>query len=781
MRLNKTLILLHAVAVPVMATQIQGFDKNSPVEMDQIQSKLITLERTIQTAKSNDLDVSSEEVTAFTAQNFLTWIPYDLAHTNELANQIGQWWVIKNRAPELAAAIPRQEMTDTLTILNRALADLRNVEKNPSSSRRASPNLQILKPKLRDDYWFAGNCPVFLSSFIWMPDEPEYTKNFGRLPSLYLTLRSLNEKNEIQTTALKHIRQKVAEYGHDGIRFDIFLDQSLPSWAIEKFPQITDGSRQFIGYDIDNPEVRNLWQQYFAQVIPVIHQSADGLATYMLANEPHWFTTQGVWSTGSVSEFTFQKFRKWLAARYHNDIAALNRRWNKKFLSFDAVQMNLPLSKNLKGSALWYDWCRFNMDRVNDWFAFLETEIKRYDPQAHCHIKLISDFCFSTEFEKDNGLDYETLTSKIEDVSGADTAAEAPGDDAFRVGKNPEWKKRYAMGWQVQSMYYDFLKSLAPTHLIFDSEYHALSAGNWRAPFVGPDYVRAVLWLAHLHGLGENLAWYWPRQKNGGIVGDGGDFFGSPGMQPLVMDAYGRAMKELNAFAPEIVALARAPRPIRLFYSTDSAIQSSTFMPATWKTYEAAYFLGVPIGFATEKMLTADSAAQMKDFPLLIVPSATHVSDDAMVQLKRYVKNGGTIMLFGDNCLAFNEYGEKRNSDALKFLKNAPRINADESVESIANELNSLATKAKIQRPISCRDENGNIPWGIRYVSVKENSTRLIYLLNVGKNSQTVSLFGNGKLMGETQDLLTNEKINAASLKLAPFEMRLLFFRESRG
>ncbi len=120
-------------------------------------------------------------------------------------------------------------------------------------------------------------------------------------------------------------------------------------------------------------------------------------------------------------------------------------------------------------------------------------------------------------------------------------------------------------------MAYDFFKSISPEKLLFDSEFHGLSTVHWRDPDMTPEYVRCIYWLAHLHGMGMNSTWYWSRDADGSPKRQCIDaFHGSTLTQSRVLDAVGRTMKELNAFAPEIVAIATRPKQIRLFLFGDN-------------------------------------------------------------------------------------------------------------------------------------------------------------------------------------------------------------------
>jgi len=502
--------------------------------------------------------------------------------------------------------------------------------------------------------------------------------------------------------------------------------------------------------------------------------SPASLHTYLLSNEPSWYTTKGTWSTGSVSEYTFAKFRGWLSERYGGNLAELNRRWGTAFVSFDAVRLELPLDSAVKGSAAWYDWCRFNMDRVNAWFAFLRDEVRKYDPSALCHVKLVSDFWLTPRHERDNGIDYETLPAQVEDIAGSDSAPE-PLHTFRRFNPIAEWSSTYSMGWQAETMIYDFLQSVAPNKPIYDSEYHAFSAGSWCAPYLSPEYVRAVLWLGTLHGLALNQTWFWPRGADGGLPHRSQEgFYGSMGMLPVALDAYGRAMRELNLHAADIAALAAAPRPVRLFYSTDSAIQSPGFLAATTKAYEAAYFGGSAVGFVTEQMLAGASAAQMKAYPLVIIPSATHVSDGAVAQLRRYSESGGTVVRFGATSLERTVYGDERPKSALDFLGRAPQIEASDPVESIGRHLALLAAQAGVRNPVSCRDPDGKLAWGVRCIGVPSARGLLVSLVNVGRRAQTVVLQLDRRGGRTPEDLLTGAQLGPGPVTLRPLEVRLL-------
>ena len=81
------------------------------------------------------------------------------------------------------------------------------------------------------------------------------------------------------------------------------------------------------------------------------------------------------------------------------------------------------------------------MDRVINWFTFLHDKIRRTDPNANTHIKLMPH-CWSDD-ERDHGLDFEALTDLTE-ISGNDA-------QLYKV-KTWEnefwWQSKYAYNWK---------------------------------------------------------------------------------------------------------------------------------------------------------------------------------------------------------------------------------------------------------------------------------------------------------------------------------------------
>ena len=96
---------------------------------------------------------------------------------------------------------------------------------------------------------------------------------------------------------------------------------------------------------------------------------------YLLANEPGF--------TSTASQYTFDKFRAALSARYNGSIAILNQKWNATYAGFGQIPSEVPATpppalgtildplSRPSVTARWSDWARFNNARVTSWFALM--------------------------------------------------------------------------------------------------------------------------------------------------------------------------------------------------------------------------------------------------------------------------------------------------------------------------------------------------------------------------------------------------------------------------
>ncbi len=222
-------------------------------------------------------------------------------------------------------------------------------------------------------------------------------------------------------------------------------------------------------------------------------------------------------------------------------------------------------------------------------------------------------------------------------------------------------------------------------------------------------------------------------------------------------------MKELNAFAPEVVALATQPKSVRFFYSEACAIQDRTYMEHFSKAYRALYHSGMPLGFATEGILTEASEAEMKDWPLIIIPRADYVTVGERRALERYLARGGVLLVIGADRLENDEYG--RPAAALKtgMGRIVHMEHADEAT------LVARLRDAGLTPSIALRQSSADGQPGCVWRTAPWENGQLLLIINLGKSQAAIDTGAEESC----RDLITDRTL-PATFKMEPFDVQLL-------
>lgn len=752
------------------------------VALARIEAQVTTLQRAVERAKKLGIDTSYEETTLRTAELFSGWIRWDAAHPTDIQAAASKFTRLPpKRRTELAATWAQREADECAAILSDAIKEIDAVIARPAL-RRPVPQYLGKSLELVDGYTMLDKTPVFLGGYIFMPEnEANFRAYGGHCTPIALNLNSLDESLKVAQGAVDGIRQRIAETERVGGVWNVFMSTGAPRWARSRYPDAVQGAHVGCGYDIDNPAVRQWWERLLAATGPALAGSRLGENLYSLHNEPMWWSGKGEWDAQPVTKYTLAKFRTWLAAR-HGKIETLNTLWGTRFSSFDQVTVEVPIDFKSRGSAIWLDWCRFHMDRITDWFTFLRTTIRKHHPQARVTCKL-SPFPFLTvegnpqDAHPTHGVDFEAITELL-DVPGMDGDMEP----ANEVRYGADGKNRYALSYPLVAMTYDLMKSVAPKKAVFNSEEHSLTSGSFVKVDMTPEDVRAVLWLEHLHGMTMNLMWRWGRNEEGAPrfswLGDiETESIGCSCTHPRRMDAYGRVMKEINAYGPEVRALADQPRSVRLYYSLDSYIQDPGHVPAVRRAYESLYSLGVPLGFVTERMLARATSADVKQYRVIVVAGAAYLSDAAVKDLRRYAAEGGRVVFLGSGSLAKDAYGRPRGDLTIKNAVQVP-CTATTTPEELTPQLEAIVEKAGALRTFVCSDATSSdrsSAFGVFLRSARIDGADIVYLLNLNPTDKKVRLLRKGAPVTQCQDLFhANDPVETAAITLKPLEARLL-------
>lgn len=762
--------------IPLTNGQLLQIDVSE--QLREAEKKYQQLEESIIQAGRMGIDTAYEEAALKVAELFIGFASWDAKHPEELARLLGEWPLSGEDKTYRFREMPIRELKHTIEILDRSIGELEQVRREPES-RRSTRKLDWSGVTIQDGYFAIDNTPAFPGGFTWgganetvaaLGTGIEAVAGFG----FSNALDSNGSPNHRLTEGILQRLQKAHEMG---IRGTIYLQHNIARWVREKYPHISDAKGHFIGYDIDHPAVRELWSKAIAAVVPELREYSDS-TMYLLANEPSWdsnfWTGWARENIGRPTKHTMVKYQRWLEESY-GSIQKLNQTWNTNFSGFQDIK-DTPESKD--NPAQWYDWCLFNQIRVTDWFGFLASEIRKHDPNAACYAKFMTRmFKGSLDMEHGirnqryswhhDGIDREAMANTFGKVNGCD-AGISPASD---YGTRSPWSdyRRYAQNWIRQCITFDFLRSIAPDKPIYDGEWHAVSHRVIDTP---AKHINCALWLSYLHGLGGNSIWYWGRRSSDAPNPRSSSswFHGSLLTKPQLLNAYAQTLLEVNSYADEIVALAKANRPIRILYSEASAIQSVEYLDTQLAAYEALYFLGEQIGFITESMLQEEIPEALQ---WLIVPGNNYVEDGTVDALREYVRKDGKILVVGDDVLKYNPRGQERNATQIAFLKGLPTVKPNK-LDVMFPQIEEQFKASGIARPIHCVDEYGNTVVGVRCRSTELTNGRLVSLVNMRSSPAVISLKLNDITVTKARDLLRNRNIDIRAINMDSMDVLML-------
>lgn len=745
--------------------------------------KISALEALMDDARNKSIDVTREETLLWFSKEFLKFADWDEANKPAIEKLFGYYAPYKNDKAKYARDLPDFQREKVVEILDKGIANLKKVL-DGSIVRRPVSKIDWENIVVEEDQLLSNGKPVFLFDYFSksvgrpLTDKEVYNDHLGNIyhggSRLYEVDRDrainpfiLNQDGTFNQEKLGYI----TEVPNTNVGFLILWNMGMPEWIHQQEPEVAKGRSLFTGFDVDNPLMRQVWSDVIRKAGELTKGKKVTQLGYILSNEPHWYSEKGHWSQNfkemnDISSYTLKKFRNWLEKKYNNKIDVLNRNWQSVFSDFNAVEIEIPIDKSNRGKPLWYDWCRFNMDRGIDWFTYLQKELHRANPDADTHIKIMPNL-FTDDY-RSHGIDLEALT-ELTTMIGDDAKAVAGRD--LRWPDRPEkWESKYAYFWEELALSYDFMESVSPHKIHVNSETHFLSTSGWRDLNTSADYVRNVFWLATIHGMDAGISWFWARDPDGSpedrLEGElsffdpalAGSYAGSANMQPQTVNEVAQVYMDLNSFSEEVMALRKQQRPIRLFHSETSAINKKHHMAEQFELYESLYFEGFPLGYATEKIIKKQNP---ENWDVIVVYKTEFVTDAEFDALQSYLNHGGTIIIDHQNSLRKNEYGEQRP----KYLEesNGTLILMEKEVAVTQLKNKALAVISGNLPEVVLTESNGSADKGCTWRVVKNpNGSYWMTILNVGKNTAKlqIQMKNDGKAI--STDMLTGQQLGAA-------------------
>lgn len=447
-------------------------------------------------------------------------------------------------------------------------------------------------------------------------------------------------------------------------------------------------------------------------------------------------------------------YRDWLREEY-KDIKRYNQICGTSFADFD--QVTFP-DESEKNSARKFDRTVFLQRIIYEEMAWAASVVRKKDPRA-----FLAGYPSWLMMDDEADFHYYLLDAeeetKIYDICDADTA----GD---------ENSTRYAMDtihWLA--MYRDLMVGLAPGKPQWDGEFHFVNELH----LYPKGWTAAMHFQAYLHGLSGTHGWHW-------IHGDGAN-------TAILHDAqvcldYSATALDLRRLSKEITAFHAAPAKTAILYSQRSTPYSptptkkenpgyfgpivSTHLRKMRDVYEGLFFEGVKLTFVTERQI---EAGRLDEFTLLIVPAASHVSDEVVEKVQQFARQGGKVILLGE-CFAYDHRSQPR----------AEPIRGDgiHSEPAVANDVQARKTLAgwldilKLRPPIHVEITPNNPPtveW--RYARDAKTGRELLYLLNIGHDPVKVSITRRDGSPVSCVDLRTGQPVGS-NFSMSSLQLHIL-------
>lgn len=750
----------------------------------QVESAYLDLINKMAEAESAGVNTDYAETTRITVQLFKDlYVPWDRENpsSHHSTGKQKKDPLYQNYQNTPGVAVPFDELADCLEIIQHANYELQ-LQIDGEIVLEEPPDFSVGSYALNGAYYELDGEIVIPSKIFWQPESKSYWRAYGRMGGEYYGIQpSMTSPSSIHAWQLTNRTANIADMTAENVGpIEFWHGTVIPSghWTRTDFPEVFEtGNRFFNHYDIDNPQARE-WESFLLEnfLAPMVQPSVDGggVRSHLLNNEPRFPIRRGNNdAANNVSSYTFSKFATWLRNKY-GSIDELNTTYGQSYADFSEASttnylINDGVSESLQGGPIWYDWCKFNQERVNDWFVFLNDNVQTADPTGHTHIKIWGGASIHAAYQ-DQGIDYEFLT-KLVDIPGSDSQFTPLELQHDTILWNTDWKNRYMFDWRQQSVMMDFIKSIAPDKPYQDSEWHGIDGSRWLSFHNTESYLRPALWLAASHGLSAINTWFLNRREDGSLRSTSQDINGTFATQPIMMNAYGRIMKEINAHAETFSNLVPELRNYVIYYSMDSAIQDVNYSDQMTDVYESLKLLNVPIGFTTP----SDLANVADPGQTLIIPRTEFISDKDLAALKSFAGNGGSIVLVdATDCFSKDELGFMR-SEGPGFTPFAT-VDYNESTFTMAEALEAALEARKPEQAIQVKvtSAGGASAYGVLSQQfTRESGNHVVMLVNANQSSMRITL---ELLSGESTDLsnLITGEDHQGSFTMDPQEVLLL-------
>ncbi len=186
-------------------------------------------------------------------------------------------------------------------------------------------------------------------------------------------------------------------------------------------------------------------------------------------------------------------------------------------------------------------------------------------------------------------------------------------------------------------------------------------------------------------------------------------------------------------------------------------------MDRVYETYRTLYHQGRPLGFVTGRMLSEADEETLDEWATVIVSHAGHVTAKEIGALSRYLSQGGTVVISGENSLKNDEYG-RPHENGLETGRGR-LIHAASTDQSVVESL-----VGPLLPPVDLAETNPIGMPGCVWRTCPWQDGHLLLIINLGKSKARLELAG---VSNSCRDLISNA-VHPTVFDLESFGLRLL-------
>ncbi len=538
---------------------------------------------------------------------------------------------------------------------------------------------------------------------------------------------------------------KLLEYGDKyGVGVSVLLSPHyFPTEAITKYG--IGGNKGFLKFNINAPEAKTIVETYLRGIIPVI-KDYKSLNNIILTNEPQF-------RSDMFPDFYADDWHAFLKERYGN-IETINMAYGSSFSDFAEIDMQADSTQPAK----MYDYKRFNDIVTAGWHAWMGDIIHEMAPDIPLNSKIMEYTYPSSQYILEYGVGYEHYYNKFA----------INGSDASRYYLND------TRGDFVKSMWYDYMTSIR-TAPAYNSEDHVIPDYDqtWTKGVTEEvrEFLAQDIYQGAIHGRTMTAIWVWDR-----IYSKNDARYGSILERPDAISAVSEVALDLNRLAYELTALIREPRDVGILHTDMNMVTDTSAMSAAYEAYNACVLNGKRPLFVVDWQ-----AEKMHDCSLIIVPKTKYMSENMLNELKKYIENGGKVLIFGKDLMYKNE----KNLDNDKAVVDYIYANA-QSYEYSAGNAPFVSNISKEEMHRIVREALKEV--GAYYVEVVNAETNepvygveanlgvfdedIILNLNSCEEDLKVKVLLGGKVVDKFYDLREEEEVTGDTLELIHYQPR---------